>query len=84
LRHPHYVAGRHRQLEVPIDAALTSIQCLPDPADGLAPAEVFFDALPDRLADGVACLRRLDLALTVVGAMLLSMSPGFRSGQVIR
>lgn len=41
--HPHYVAGRHRQLEVLIDPADASIQCLPDSPDGLAPTEVLLD-----------------------------------------
>lgn len=55
-RHSHDVAGRHRQLEVLIDLLDASIQCLPDPTDCLAPAEVLFDAFADRLADGIALM----------------------------
>ena len=41
-----------------IDSSNAAVNGLADAADGLAPAEVLFDALADRLADGVAAVSR--------------------------
>src|SRR5215212_6466988 len=48
--HSGDVACGHGELEVLIDASEASIDRLADATDGLAPAEVLFDALSDRLA----------------------------------
>src|SRR5712692_11702458 len=51
---PQDVARGHGELEVLIDAPQSSEHRLPDAAHRLAPAEVFLDALSDRLAQSVA------------------------------
>src|SRR5258706_1492926 len=48
------VARRHRELEVLVDAPHPPVHGLADAPHGLAPAEVLFDALANRLADGIA------------------------------
>src|SRR5829696_7616483 len=52
------VARGHGELEVLIDAPESSVDGLADAADCLAPAEVFLDALSDRLAGDVARVAR--------------------------
>src|ERR1700739_3382543 len=51
--HSSQIAYHHRQLEVLIDALEAAINRLPNPADGLAPAEMLLDAFADDLADPV-------------------------------
>ena len=66
-RHSHDVAGGHRQFEVLINASYPAVDGLADAADGLAPSEVFFNALANRLADRVAavpCRTAIDRAAT--------------------
>src|SRR5258706_7222088 len=48
------VARRHRELEVLVDARHPPVHGLADAPHGLAPAKVLFDALANRLADGIA------------------------------
>lgn len=55
-RHAHDVAGRHRELEVLIDPSNATVDGLANASYGLAPTEVFFDTLADRLADGVTAV----------------------------
>lgn len=43
-RHSSQIARQHRQLEVLVDPFEAAIRGLSNPADGLAPAEVLFDA----------------------------------------
>src|SRR6266480_2694204 len=49
----HQVAGAHGELELLIDALQSTKHGLPNPADGLAPTEVFLDSFADDLADSV-------------------------------
>jgi len=56
--HSHDVARCHRQLEVLVDAPDPSVDRLADAPDGLTPAEVFLDALADRLTDRIASVSR--------------------------
>src|SRR5207253_2781546 len=51
---PHDVARQHGQFEVLIDSADAAEDGLPQPADRLGPAEVFFDAFADLLTGLVA------------------------------
>lgn len=56
--HAGQIARNHRQLEVLVDALDTAIDGLPDPSDGLAPAEMLFDSFADDLANPVARMPR--------------------------
>ena len=57
-RHSSQVARQHRQLEVLVDSLDAAIRGLSNPADGLAPAEVLFDALANHLANAIADVPR--------------------------
>src|SRR5215475_4087284 len=48
------VAGRHGELELQIDPSQAAKDGLPNPADSLCPAEVFFDTLAHHLAQSIA------------------------------
>lgn len=56
--HSSQVARQHRQLEVLVDPFDAAICGLSNPADGLAPAEVLFDALANHLADAITGVPR--------------------------
>src|SRR5690242_19694643 len=56
--HASQIARDHRQLEVLIDPLDAAIDRLPNPTDGLAPAEMLLDALADHLTDPVARVPR--------------------------
>lgn len=56
--HSSQVARQHRQLEVLVDPFDAAIRGLPNPADGLAPAEVLFDSLANHLADAITGVPR--------------------------
>jgi hypothetical protein len=53
-RHSHDVARLYRRFEVLVDALNPSVDGLSDATDRLGPAEVFLDALANRLANRVA------------------------------
>src|SRR3982751_357472 len=52
-RESQQIAGSHRELELLIDPRQTSIYSLPQPANRLAPTEVFLDSLAHDLAPAV-------------------------------
>src|SRR5258706_8017412 len=56
--HSHNVARRHGQFEVLVYALDAAVHRLPDVANGLAPAEVFLDALAHYLAGSVGGVAR--------------------------
>lgn len=56
--HSSQVARQHRQFEVLVDSLDTAIRGLSNPANGLAPAEVLFDALANHLADAITGVPR--------------------------